>query len=153
MKEPVSKGSSSEIGYRVEARCEIMSHLHPVTLLDGIVTKEWREVHFERGPNHYGVPSGADEWWRYGHKHDLMPYESALAMAYTVLAQNATRGLELRLKQYTLETRHELTCNGVVDMKITGERYDAKLVVEEPPKVEAAIADTARSGVTDGLGL
>jgi hypothetical protein len=110
----MSKGMSTEIGYRVEARDALFTHLNPAVLSDGVLTSEWREIRFEEGPNPAGIPREP-----FGRKHDygLLTYEGATALAWTLIAQNRLRSIEARLVQYQLETTYEYYRDGLVDME------------------------------------
>ncbi len=106
-------GNASEVGYRVQVRCAKMIHSRPIQIADGIVSTEWRDVRFARGTNSAGVPVS-----RFDRKdmHDLMGYEAAVALAWTVIAQHEWHfGLECRLMAYRLETTYKLTREGTVD--------------------------------------
>lgn len=121
-------GSSVEYGYRVEARVRDVLHIRPVALSDGILTTEWREVVFEAGFNPAGIPT--ESHIRQRSRHELLSHEAAVALAWTIIAQQRHRDIECRLVQYRLETNYTLERKGVVDgLLIASELFrDVKLV-------------------------
>lgn len=104
-------GTSDETGYKVEARHAWFSCAAPITLDDGLLGPGWRTIHFSKGYNPAGIPEP-----RFGHKgeHELLTFEAATALAWTIIAQNGRHGIECRLVQYRLVTSHTLTKQGVV---------------------------------------
>jgi hypothetical protein len=104
-------GTSDETGYRVEARHKWFSCAAPIMLDDGLLGPDWRQIHFSKGYNPAGIPEPP-----FGHKgsHDLLTFEAAMALAWTIIAQNGRHGIECRLVQYHLVTKHTLTKQGVV---------------------------------------
>lgn len=95
----------------MEARHKWFSCAAPIILCDGLLGPDWREIHFSKGHNPAGIPETP-----FGHKgaHDLLTFEAAMALAWTVIAQNNRHGIECRLVQYRLVTSHTLTKQGVV---------------------------------------
>ncbi len=103
---PEATCDSSEVGYRVQTKVDRICLHNPCTLPDGIVTEDWRDVHFPKGQNPAGVPVP------YGFKgyHDLLTYEGATALAWTIIAQNPYKfGLQCRVVPITVETSYKLT--------------------------------------------
>ncbi len=96
--------------YRVEARVRNFFPENPVKLCDGILSTEWREVYFNNNPNPAGVPSTPDS-----DMFGLLPYESATALAWTIIAQRPYASIECRLVQYQLAITHTLNKRGEVD--------------------------------------
>ena len=93
---PYSEHSSSTTAFQVEVRCTTVSQHMPVVLQDGLVTESWREVHFSKGMNPCGVP--VEDLGRF---NTLMPYESALALAWTIIAQHRhSMGIQCRIVAY-----------------------------------------------------
>lgn len=117
---PESCGESTITEYKVEVRDTIFSVHNPIILSDGehgetIVGPDWQEVRFNKGFNPAGVPLHKATHLE-DCKRDILGYESALALAWTILAQNYYRfGLEARIVAYELKTSWERTRKGVVD--------------------------------------
>lgn len=113
-----SKGQGSTRGYTVEVRCEqILDPSRPPQLHDGIVTTEWRTVSFDRSGNPAGVPGidGLDGvFGMFG--MTCLPYDSAVALAHTIIAQNPHRGLECRIVGHEQKYTYENKRLGAVDM-------------------------------------
>jgi hypothetical protein len=105
-------GHGSDVGYHVQVRCERTCHSRPLTLADGIVTSEWRDVHFQQTDNPAGIPVRAFDQKAY---HGLLSFDAALALAWTIIAQHETFGLECRLIAIQLEHTWKLTRQGIVD--------------------------------------
>lgn len=109
-------GSGGLIGYVVEARVGVVSHEKPVRIQDGILTTEWRPVEFTKDFNPAGVPCHwENDMPGIGIKCDYLPYASAVALAWTLIAQQSYRGIEVRLAQYSLKYTYETKRDGVVD--------------------------------------
>ena len=118
-------GHSTEYGYRIEVRDTLFSTVRPIELHDGLVGPEWRECNPMSAVNPAGIPEDPPDW---GHKshHRLLRFDVALALAWTIIAQNHVRmGLECRIVKYKLETHYILERQGVVD-----ERIDNQLIRE-----------------------
>ncbi len=128
----ISKGAGTEYGYRIEARDTHVSHVRPAAIHDGILTGEWREIAPIISDNPAGVPS-LDEYGDSGRKHNLMPYESAVALAWTLIAQNRWKSIECRLVKYKLETSYFLSREGIVENSIVKSVFlpDIKLEIPE----------------------
>lgn len=104
-KQPESTGTSTEYGYRVEARNKDFSKLlPPVELSDGFLGSEWRELRFQTGTNPAGIPL----WTNQKFLHDLLPFNAATALAWTVIAQHPFCKIECRLVKFKLEHTHKL---------------------------------------------
>lgn len=110
----MSTGHSTEQGYRVEARHTEFIASNPIKLYDGILTSEWREITFQRGHNPCGIPE--DAFSRKG-DHDLLSYNAAMALAWTLIAQQKHRMVECRLVAYKLETTWKCEKVGLVVME------------------------------------
>lgn len=110
-RKPEITGTTDEIGYRVQARNAHFNTATPVMLDDGLLGPDWREIHFSKGYNVAGIPDSL-----FGHKgrHDLLAYETAVALAWTIIAQNPRQGIECRLAQYRLVTSFTLCKQGVL---------------------------------------
>ena len=108
-----SKGAMTENGYKIEARVARFNCFNPVQLSDGLLGPEWREVQFERGNNPAGIPV---EGFGEKHNHRLLTYEGAMALAWTLVAQQRNCPIECRLVAYKLETTWALEVSGIVDM-------------------------------------
>lgn len=137
---PAAGSSSGNThGYRVEVRDPHFSaHLNrPITLADGLVGPEWRTVEFERSLNPAGVPTsnGLHDLAQYG----LLPYESALALAWTLVAQcKATLVVpECRVVRYSVRYSHAIYRDGVVDLpEIGGSIFSKPSLVKEGEPVK-----------------
>lgn len=110
-----SHGAEETIGYRVEARVASILHQHPVVLSDGILTDQWREITFTDSAS----PSAVPRCGRHAAHHDLMPLESARALAWTLVAQHRHCGVECRLVGYRLIVQWSLRRKGVVVEEIS----------------------------------
>lgn len=101
----------TEHGYKVEARNAHFSHERPLTLSDGILSGDWREVAFSQGFNPAGIPI---DLFSQKHQHGLLSYEGAMALAWTLVAQNRMWYVETRIVQYSLETTFKCEKQGLV---------------------------------------
>lgn len=131
MSEKPEYGCSKQFGYRVETRDTEFMLARPNQLADGPIGPEWREVTFVTGPNPTGVPTADTD-------RRLLGYESALALAWTILAQLGWqgRGVECRLVRYRLETSYILHRVGVMDME-TIRHWDGEEVAVVKEEAEA----------------
>lgn len=119
---PYSSGTMSTTGFRVEARVKALHPSRPVLLQDGILGTEWRLVMFSEEQNPAGVPMHYEHNARYFH---LLGHASATALAWTLIAQHSTAGMECRLVHFKLETQHKLERDG--------ESYDGEIIKGEWP--------------------
>lgn len=117
VKRSSGRGSGSTVGYKVEARTIDLEGLPEVvrTLADGhtVLCAEWREVEFACGSNPAGVP--CESRLLDGAEHGLLPYESAVALAWTVIAQNRHATIECRLVRHRLSYSYSIEREGYVD--------------------------------------
>lgn len=110
-------GTTSTYGYKVQAR--VQSYVpERAVVINGpheqkiILTEDWRTVEFAEGFNPAGVPScnsAVDNGLL--RQHYLLPHESAVALAYTLAAQNAqyTIGaVRIRLVKYKLQSSYKM---------------------------------------------
>ena len=121
LKNFVSTGTETEMGYRVEARDSIFNPGFPIRLQDGIAGPEWREITFSETNNPAGIPHSP---FGYKHHHALLTYYGATALAWTVIAQVDDPRLELRIVQYRLVTTHTLEKCGALLQDVI--RWNAK---------------------------
>lgn len=132
LKSGESRGNGTDYGYAVEIRDKMFSKDRPITLQDGIVGPDWRRVSFIEANNPAGVPI---DRYRHGElpKHGLMPYASAVALAYTIIAQNHREDyrIECRIVQYKVETSYTVERMGVTEDEINGFVLRPKLRAEE----------------------
>lgn len=120
-------GHGTDVGYRVQVRCDKTCHSNPTELADGIVSTEWRDVSFRLGKNPAGIPQSIFDRKC---EHGLLTYEGAVALAWTILAQNEHRDLECRLVAYNLETTFKLTRQGVVEGLEIKSRWNRQLTLK-----------------------
>ena len=90
--------NSTETGYRIEAR----TLAGYVMLHDGPLMTDWRRVAFETGNNPCGVPQMRFSMFDL---FGLLPRNSAMALAWTLIAQHPFQFIEARLVPYRLETK------------------------------------------------
>ncbi len=136
-----SNGSATEIGYRIQIKDELFCTTDPVNLHDGIVGQEWRDFCPAICDNPAGVPSDTI----FGQKtlHNLLLLESAIALAWTIIAQNKYKlGLRIRLIRYELRTTWELEREGIVDYpEIKHQLFDEPKIIplanERPNTVDS----------------
>lgn len=108
----MGQGTCEEWGYRVEARDAAFAESNPIVFPDGILGSEFREIHFSKDyleaiPTHgFGL----------GDRHDLLEAETAVALAWTIIAQHPLRQIECRLTKFKLTTTYNLEKAGIVDM-------------------------------------
>jgi hypothetical protein len=135
-KKPSSKGRSTTPGYRVEVRDKLFDTVRPIKIHDGFVGPEWRTVSFVQDFNPAGVPGFRfhPEATTY---HHILPHNSALALAWTLLAQNDDNAyrLECRLVEYVLRTEWTLERKGAVEGVIRNEFRPAIIPDEPDPEV------------------
>lgn len=125
---PISQGTQNEIGYSVEVRCEKILPMAPIKLFDGFVTTEWRKVNFEQSNNSAGVP--VNYLYSYKNHHGLLSYEGAVALAWTIIAQNEwAHRLEARVVSYKLTTTWEVNYQGIVDNSFPIARVETSDIV------------------------
>lgn len=93
-----SSGSGTTVGYRVEARTTAPNGPQDINgvILDG----EWRTVPIGKAPPGFGVPVG----WQGPHSEEqgLVPYETAMALAYWFCAGGGAYCVEVRLARYEI---------------------------------------------------
>lgn len=138
-----SSGRSREYGYRIEVRDTCFISQNPVRLHDGCVGPDWREWTPAEDFNPAGIPIESPRFSGQ-FQHSLLPYEGAMALAWTILAQNSLhRGLECRLVRYKLAQTWELTREGVVEGRVTNDWIFSKIQLEPEPEGEAKDPDRA----------
>lgn len=106
-----SRGQCTTKGYRVQVRVDHFVPSAPVTLADGLVGTEWRDVTFQKTDWPGGIP---DHPWSHRGEHGLLSLEGARALAWTLLAQQDRHGLECQLVQLELHTTYTVKREGVV---------------------------------------
>lgn len=117
IKRSSGSGGGTSIGYTVEARVQDIEGLaqNPQPLVDGrtILGHEWQQLHFEEGSNPYGVPGRS----RFDHNlgSPRMPLKSAIALAWTIIAQNPHRSVECQIVRHKLTYTYSSERLGVVD--------------------------------------
>jgi hypothetical protein len=129
----MSRTKMDGVGYRVEARVSEVSVHAPAVLPDGLVTTEWRALEFSKGSNPAGVPVhylGYDLT-----QFNLLPFESAVALAWTVVAQNQWKFLEIRIVQHAFHMETTVERGAVVDMEIGKPWGKAVPLVKQPDEV------------------
>ncbi len=113
-------------------------HHNPTTLHDGIVTKDWRQVEFVKDSNPAGVPE-VRQFLRQGNDHSLLTYESACALAWTILAQNPNAYcLECRLVEFECKMTYELERKALVDKVFSYTRHSEISTAPYPESNEAS---------------
>lgn len=110
MEDKRGSGTKNTEGYRVEGRSKFNNFANPITLSDGILTKEWREIRFTRI---HGAPIGVPVK---SYSHDLIGYDSAMSLIHQVFAQHEELSgfIELRLVKYSLCETWALYRQGIV---------------------------------------
>ncbi len=133
----VGCGSGTVHGYRVEGRTKDLPCMAnaPIKISSGqTLFSEWQEIDFTIG-NPAGVPLVGDSMFPVGQSERLMPYESATALAWTVLAQNPHRVIEMRIVRYTIKYTKTMQYDGFVDGSLISHSWfpDVKIVDDVPP--------------------
>lgn len=108
----INEGASTSYWYTVEAKVGFMDPVNPIRLTDGILTTQWRELSFPCGVDGAGVPAYFPPT---GLIRMQLPYASAVALAWTVLAQNRYGGISVRLRKLRQEVSYKTFDCGVVD--------------------------------------
>ena len=130
----ISRGTTREHGYKIEARDRNFNCVAPLVLHDGILGPDWRIIRTEHSSNPAGIPDGLCS---HGHEHGLLSHEGALALAWTLVAQHPWRSIEVRLAQYSLETTYKCEPRGVVAMQpIAVQPFRAVQLVAKPTPTE-----------------
>lgn len=121
-KEPHSSQNGTTFGYSVEARIDHFNPTHrveipqPLMSKPMVLTEKWQRVSFWEGNNPCGVPVAG-----YGHDehlfsiHGLLERGSAIALAYTLAAQNSRSSLtaiKIRIVQHKLVYAHKVYLEG-----------------------------------------
>jgi hypothetical protein len=144
----MSNGTMKRPVYTVEIRDRMASshQRKPITLPDGVVGAEWREIHFTESGNPAGVPA-VPESAALAHKQ-AMGYEAAVALAHTVLAQHEryTYCIELRIVQHEFQASWTLERKGIAGEVITSTPFRNIEVTPDP----GPALDAARTGAGEG---
>ena len=129
----MSTGSQTAHGYLVEARVSEFFPAKPLVVNGQLLTKEWQEVSFAQSEDGNGVP--ALDIMLHPAKHDLLSYESAMSLAWSVMAHNPWSFVEVRIARYTVKVSYSIEKDGPIDMILTSmmER-DAAIVKEDHDK-------------------
>lgn len=128
----MSKGISERQGYQVQVRDTAFNTHHPTRLPDGIIGPEWRDVRFEDDQNPAGVPSIQAPYFS---ELQLLTYEGAMALGWTILAQNPYRTIEVRLTAHKLISTYQCTEIGTVEMQPLKQSrgYEIKIIPPSQP--------------------
>lgn len=134
-------GSGTVIGYRVEARIKDLPTMamSPIELGNRqILTHEFQEITFEESAR-YGVPLVGDYMFPVGASQRLMPYDSALALSWTIIAQNQHKPIECRIVQYRMKYNYTMEYNGYAkdSSNLTSSWYDKLEIVDDVPNANA----------------
>lgn len=109
LKDGESRGSSTEFGYRIEAR----TTMSPKVFGKQILTKEWARVYTKESHPGCGVPNNS---WGHLDKHELLTYAQAQSLRWWFIAETGSySGIETRLVKFKLETTHVITREEEVD--------------------------------------
>ena len=149
-----SKGGGTYTYFIVEARVNRMIHSRPVTIQDGVLTEKWREVHFQQSLDPAGVPGLGSETPVFGLERGL-PYESAKALAYTLIAQHPFQFIECRLVAFKIEYEWKRTRLGLADRDIAsdiGMGMFRNYSPYESPELEN-LPETLKTSETEAKGL
>ena len=124
---PESSGSGSFPGYKLEARVENFIPHRPVVIKvehygDVVLDKEWREISAFKAPPGMGVPVENREA-----EHFVYSYGSAMALAWTMVAQHPGSSILVRLVPYRIRYTHETHRNGEPEVIGFGKWYDQEL--------------------------
>ena len=124
---PVSSGSGSFPGYMLEAKVENFIRHRPVVIKDSfdgdiVLDTVWRNVTAFKAPPGMGVPRDNREA-----EYFVYPYESAMALAWTLVAQNPHSSILVRLVPYKIRYTHETWRDGETKVIGFGKWYTPEL--------------------------
>jgi hypothetical protein len=151
IKRSAGSGDGHQTGFRVEARLIDIDGIprSPSKLADGktILGYDWTELYFERSMNPAGVPTSSPVLDP-GSSNDLLPLRSAIALAWTAVAQNQYLPMECRLVQHKLTYHWEIKRMGVAEeIKIRGDSMMWPKITDDVPPEE----DKKKEAVTPAV--
>lgn len=127
-------GTSTNKGYKVEARVTTFTSSNPIVIGDQILSERWTDMRFPR-TDIPAIKKGVPGIFSLNVCDEYFTFESALSLAWSIIAQNQYRSVECRIVQYKIVQTHEVTKEGAVSMPIIKESWGDKKC--EPPEVNS----------------